>query len=277
MASAMPRPRRPRRPRRPPRPRRPRRLPRPRRPRRPRRPPRLDGLVDGLGLDCLGGLDDLLGAGLGRRVGLLRIGQLRTHLGERGGEGRVDPALRLGQGVRRRVAALRALPALAPLAALARGGGRGTELRRRPGRRLLGLLEAEAEAMALGVQADDLELEDLALVHHVTGVRDALVAQLADVDEALEALADPDEGAEVHELRDRAVDDVADLEVRDRRLPRIGLQAADREADPAPLVVDVDDLGLDLVTDLVAGLGVVDLVPARARSCGRGRRCRRDR
>ena len=42
----------------------------------------------------------------------------------------------------------------------------------------------------------------------------------------------------------------------------IGLQAADRQADPASLVVDVDHLGLDLVTDLVAGLGVVDLVPA---------------
>src|SRR4029453_7142651 len=40
------------------------------------------------------------------------------------------------------------------------------------------------------------------------------------------------------------------------------LEAADRQADPAALVVDVDDLGLDLVTDLVAGLGVVDLVPA---------------
>src|SRR4029077_805427 len=62
-------------------------------------------------------------------------------------------------------------------------------------------------------------------------------------------------------LRDRAVDDVADLEVGHRRVPRIRLQATDREADPAALVVDVDDLGLDLVADLVAGLGVVDLVP----------------
>src|SRR5207344_3154049 len=44
-------------------------------------------------------------------------------------------------------------------------------------------------------------------------------------------------------------------------MPRVGLQAADRQADPATLVVDVDDLGLDLLTDLVAGLGVVDLVP----------------
>src|SRR6185436_6037039 len=65
-----------------------------------------------------------------------------------------------------------------------------------------------------------------------------------------------------HELRDGAIDDVADVEVRDRGVPRVRLEATDRQADPAALVVDVDDLGLDLVADLVAGLGVVDLVPA---------------
>ncbi len=98
-------------------------------------------------------------------------------------------------------------------------------------------------------------MDDVARMGH------ALVGQFADVDEALEPVADADESAEVDELRDRAVDDVADLEVGHRRVPRIGLELADREADPAALVVDVDDLGLDLVADLVAGLGVVDLVP----------------
>src|SRR5688572_13283409 len=90
---------------------------------------------------------------------------------------------------------------------------------------------------------------------------DPLVGQLADVDQALEALLDADEGAEVHELRHGALDDVADLVLGDRLLPRIRLEPSDREADPATLVVDVDDLGLDLVADLVGGLGVVDLVP----------------
>src|SRR6185369_15217635 len=60
---------------------------------------------------------------------------------------------------------------------------------------------------------------------------------------------------------DRSVDDVADVEIGHRRMPRIRLEAADRQRDPTALVVDVDDLGLDLVADLVAGLGVVDLVP----------------
>ena len=115
--------------------------------------------------------------------------------------------------------------------------------------------------MPLGVERDDLELERLALVDDVTRMGDALVRQLADVDQAFEAVPYPDERAEVDQLGDRAVDDVADLEVRHRGMPRVGLQAADRQADPATLVVDVDDLGLDLLADLVAGLGVVDLVP----------------
>ena len=116
--------------------------------------------------------------------------------------------------------------------------------------------------MPLGVERDDLELELLALVDDVGRMGDALVRELADVDEALEPVADAHERAEVDELGDRAVDDVADVEVRDRRMPRVGLEATDRQADPAALVVDVDDLGLDLLADLVAGFGVVDLVPA---------------
>ena len=115
--------------------------------------------------------------------------------------------------------------------------------------------------MSLGVQADDLELERLALVDDVARMGDALMGQLADVDQALEAVAHAHEGAEVDELGDRAVDDVADLEVGHRGVPRVRLELADRQADAAALVVDVDDFGLDLVADLVAGLGVVDLVP----------------
>src|SRR4051794_30056908 len=85
--------------------------------------------------------------------------------------------------------------------------------------------------------------------------------ELADVDQTLEAVPDTNERAEVDELGDRAVDDVPDLEVRHGGVPRIGLEAPDRQADPTTLVVDVDDLGLDLLADVVAGLGVVDLVP----------------
>ena len=49
-----------------------------------------------------------------------------------------------------------------------------------------------------------LSFSDLALVDDVAGVRHALVRELADVDQALEPVADPDEGAEVDDLGDRA-------------------------------------------------------------------------
>ena len=117
--------------------------------------------------------------------------------------------------------------------------------------------------MTLGVERDDLELQRLPLVDHVAGMGDALVRELADVDEALEAVPDADECPEVHELRDRSVDHVANVEVGHGRVPRVRLEPADREADAPSLVVDVDDFGLDLLADLVAGFGVVDLVPGQ--------------
>src|SRR6185312_15415357 len=80
--------------------------------------------------------------------------------------------------------------------------------------------------MSLGVEADDLEVEGVALLDHVPGMSDALVRQLADVDQSLEAFLDPDERAEVHQLGDGARDDVADLVLGDQLLPRIGLEAS---------------------------------------------------
>ena len=88
-----------------------------------------------------------------------------------------------------------------------------------------------------------------------------LMRQLADVDQTLESVTNADEGAEVDELRDSPVDNVADLEVGHGRMPRIRLELADRQADAAALVVDVDDLSLDLLADSVSGLRIVDLVP----------------
>src|SRR5664280_2709165 len=89
----------------------------------------------------------------------------------------------------------------------------------------------------------------------------SLMREFADVDQALEAISDADEGTEVDELGHGAVDDVANLEVGDRGMPRVRLELADRQADASALVVDVDDFSFDLITDLVTGLGIIDLVP----------------
>jgi hypothetical protein len=84
-------------------------------------------------------------------------------LGERSCEGVVDAAFRLLDRLRGIERALRPGPA---------GFAR---LRCRPSRGFLGLLQAESEAMALGVERDDLQLQHLALMDHVAGVGDTLV------------------------------------------------------------------------------------------------------
>ena len=67
--------------------------------------------------------------------------------------------------------------------------------------------------MTLGVEADDLELERLALVDDIARMGDALVAQFADMDQALKPIANAHERTEVHELRDGAIDDVTNVEI----------------------------------------------------------------
>ncbi len=81
--------------------------------------------------------------------------------------------------------------------------------------------------MPLGVEGDDLQLESLTLVDDVAGMSHTLMRQLADVDQTLESVTNADEGAEVDELRDSPVDNVADLEVGHGRMPRIRLELAD--------------------------------------------------
>src|ERR1035437_364168 len=115
--------------------------------------------------------------------------------------------------------------------------------------------------MSLGVQADGLELERLALGDDVARMGHALVRELADVDQDLEAVTHTDEVAEGDELGDGAIDDVANLEVGHRGVPRVRLELADRQADAPALVVYVDDFSVDLVANSIAGLGIVDLVP----------------
>src|SRR5664280_727032 len=117
--------------------------------------------------------------------------------------------------------------------------------------------------MPLGIEGNDLELERLTLVDDVARMGDSLMGEFRDMDQAFEAVSNADECAEVHELGDGAVDDIANLEVGHRGVPRVRLKLADRQADTATLVVDVDDFGLNLLADFVASLRVVDLVPRK--------------
>ena len=86
---------------------------------------------------------------------------------------------------------------------------------------------------------------------------------LGDVHQALDGLAQLDEGAERNDLGDLAVDDGADRVALDELDPRIlgGLLQAERDA--LALQIDVENLDLDLVADLDDLGGMVDVVPGQ--------------
>jgi hypothetical protein len=88
---------------------------------------------------------------------------------------------------------------------------------------------------------------------------DAIVRELADMDESLESVAHAHEGTEVHQLGDGSLNEIANLDVGDCGVPWVWLQLADREANAPALRVDVDDFGINRVANVVARLWVGNL------------------
>ena len=140
-----------------------------------------------------------------------------------------------------------------------------------------GLLDREADAPALEVEVDDLDPQLLARRDDLLGQLDVVRRHLGDVHEALDAVAHLHERAERHELGDPAVDQLADLVAVGELLPRILLRGLERQRDALAVEIDVEHLHLDLVADLHDRARVVDVLPATARTRGRGRPCRRGR
>ena len=125
-----------------------------------------------------------------------------------------------------------------------------------------GLLEAERDAALDRIDFEDLHFDllrggdDLAGVHVLLGPR-----HLGDVDQALDAGLELDEGAVVGDVGDAALEARADRILGLDALPRIVLQLLHAERDAVGLVVDLDDLDLHLLAD-VEHLGrVIDAPP----------------
>src|SRR5690606_4334195 len=125
------------------------------------------------------------------------------------------------------------------------------------------LLDRQADATALQVEVDDLDPQLLARGDDLLGQVDVVGRHLGDVDQALDAVAHLDEGAERHELGDPAVHELADAVAGGELLPRVLLGGLERQADALAGQVDVQHLDLDLVAHLHDRAGVVDVLPGQ--------------
>ena len=123
---------------------------------------------------------------------------------------------------------------------------------------LLGLLEAQGDALAVAVDVEDLDLHGVADVDDLARVVDVRPRELGDVDEAVDAV-EVDEGAEVDDVGDLALDDHARLQlVEDLLALLLALlleHGAAAEDDVVARAVELDDLGLDLRAHVLVEVG----------------------
>src|SRR5215210_4143349 len=116
----------------------------------------------------------------------------------------------------------------------------------------LRLLETERDPLALAVDVEHLDLHVLSDLEHLGRMVDVAPRELGDVDEAVHPV-EVDEGAEVDDVRDLAVDDVAGVEpVEDRLAHLLALvleHGAPREDDVVARAVELDHLGAKLLAE----------------------------
>ena len=127
----------------------------------------------------------------------------------------------------------------------------------------LGLLQAERDALAVAVDVEHLDLDRLADVEHLGRMVHVAPGELGDVDQAVHAV-EVDERAEVDDVRDLALDDVARAQaVEDRLAHLLALVLEDgaaREDDVVARAVQLDDLAAELLAEeLVEILDAADV------------------
>src|SRR5204863_8488076 len=114
---------------------------------------------------------------------------------------------------------------------------------------LLGLLEAQRDALAVAVDIEHLDLDRVADREDLARVVDVRPRELGDVDQAVDAV-EVHERAEVDDVRDLALDDEAGLQaVQDLLALLLALlleHGAARQHDVVARAVELDDLAFDL-------------------------------
>jgi hypothetical protein len=120
------------------------------------------------------------------------------------------------------------------------------------------LLQAQGDLAALLVDVEDHHLDPVVDAQPLARVLQALPAHVGDVQQAVDA-AEVDEGAEVGEVLDRPGADLADGDLGQEPLAEgdaLGLdEAAARDDDVAPVLVDRQDDAADLAVEVVGDVG----------------------
>src|SRR5690606_19386032 len=101
-------------------------------------------------------------------------------------------------------------------------------------------LDGQGDLAVDWVDGDHLGLVVFAHIHHLARILDALVGQLTDVNETLDAIFDLGEGAELGQLGDLAVDDTPWREAGRQGLPGVWGELLDTQAEALVLDVDVE-------------------------------------
>ena len=128
---------------------------------------------------------------------------------------------------------------------------------------LLGLLQAERDALAVAVDVEHLDPHGVADRHHLGGVVDVAPGKLGDVDQAVDAV-EVDEGAEVDDVGDLALDHLAGLEATEDLLAHLLAlfleHGAPREHHVVAAAVELDHFALErLAHELVEVVDAADV------------------
>ena len=101
--------------------------------------------------------------------------------------------------------------------------------------------------MAVVLDANDFDGDDVVLVDDFSGVVDAAVDELRNVDKAFDGPLQADKGAERCELRDLAGNNLSLAVVRNDFFPALGLGAPDAKRDLLAFVVDLEHINGDVI------------------------------
>ena len=126
-------------------------------------------------------------------------------------------------------------------------------------------LDRKTDPPLVGVDLDDAGFDLVTDLQHVLDLFDAVMAELGDVNKTVDLVGKLDERAELRDLGDLALDDVADLvEVVDVR-PRIVFGLLESERNALLLRIDLEDDDFDFLTGLEQLVRVVS-TSSRSRS-----------